>query len=236
MNHEDGEKLLKVEKLNVKIGNEYIIKNLSFEVNKGEFFIILGPNGSGKTTLVKALLGLIPYKGKIIWSEKSKIGYLPERISRSKFREIPMLVKEFFKIKEKSEEKIISTLRDVGLDSKILNKSPVELSSGEFQRMFIAWALISKPNVVFFDEPNTGIDIGRKETVYSLLGKLWKKENLTIFMITHELDIVYEYATNVLCLSKRGIKCFGTPRKVLTPKTLEKIYDAEIKFYSHKHG
>lgn len=227
--------LLKVENLNVKFGKEEIIKNLSFEVKKEEFFIFLGPNGAGKSTLMKAILGLIPYEGKIIWSEKPKISYLPEGLSQEKFGQLPILVKEFFKIKEKSKKKIFDILKAVGLEpNKTLNKNPGDLSFGQFQRMLIAWSLISKPEVLFFDEPATGIDIGGEETVYSLLEKFWKENKMTIFLITHDLSIVYKYASNVLCLRKTGLCCFGPPKEVLTPGTLERVYGTEIKFYKHK--
>lgn len=230
------EAILKVENLNVKFGKEEVIKNLSFEAKKGEFLIFLGPNGSGKTTLMKAILGLVHSEGKIIWPEKPKISYLPERLSRERFKESAILVKEFFKIKEKSEDKILAILKIVGLEpNEVLNKNPGDLSSGQFQRMLIAWSLISEPEVLFFDEPATGIDIGGEETIYSLLGKFWKEKNLTIFLVTHDLNVVYKYATNVLCLSKKGVCCFGSPKEILTPKVLEKIYGTETKFYEHKH-
>jgi len=232
------ESILKVENLNVKFGEEEVIKNLSFGVKKGEFLIVLGPNGSGKSTLFKAILGLIPSDGKIIWqgTKISKISYLPERLSQDKFKNLAITIKEFFRFKESQDEKIFSILKAVGLEPEdILNKNPGDLSSGQFQRMLIAWSLISEPEILFFDEPATGIDIGGEETIYSLLEKFWKEKNLTILLITHDLDIVYKYATNVLCLSKKEVCCFGPPRKILTPQTLEKIYKTGIKFYEHKH-
>jgi len=231
-----AETILKVKNLNVKFGKEEIIKNLSFEVKKGEFLTLLAPNGSGKTTLLKSILGLIPYEGKITWFRKPKISYLPERLGRERFKELPILVKEFFELKENSKEKILAILKKVGLEpNEVLNKNPSNLSSGQFQRILIAWSLISEPEVLFFDEPDAGIDVGGKETVYSLLGKFWKEKNLTIVLVTHDLDIVYKYATNVLCISENGVHCFGKPREILTPKSLEKVYGTGIKFYEHHH-
>ncbi len=233
--------ILKVKNLNVELDNEKVIENLSFEVKKREIFTILGPNGAGKTTLFRTLLGLIPYQGEISW-EKShgypqgpKIGYLPERLSRSKFKELPISVREFFKFKESPDEKISEMLKSVGLEnSKILEKGPGVLSSGQFQRMLIGWALIGNPQVLLFDEPMAGIDIGGEETIYSLLHKFWKERNLTILLITHDLNIVYKYSTNVLCLNKKAI-CSGPPREILTPENLESLYGTEIKFYKHTH-
>jgi len=230
--------ILVVRGLNVKFGEDEVIKNLSFEVKKGEFLIVLGPNGSGKTTLFKAILGLVPSEGKIIWqgAKTPKISYLPERLSQDQFKNLAITIKEFFRFKESRDEKIVPILKAVGLEPKdILNKNPGNLSSGQFQRMLIAWSLISEPEILFFDEPATGIDIGGEETIYSLLEKFWKEKNLTILLITHDLDIVYKYATNVLCLSKKGVCCFGPPKEILTPEALEKIYKTGIKFYEHRH-
>ena len=228
--------ILQVKNLNVKLDSDKIIENLSFKVRKGEIFTILGPNGAGKTTLFRTLLGLIPYKGEIIWSQKDlKIGYLPERLSRAKFRELPISVREFFKFKENSDEKISEMLKSVGLeDPKILEKDPGDLSSGQFQRLLIGWGLIGNPQVLLFDEPTTGIDIGGEETIYSLLYKFWKEKNLTILLITHDLNIVYKYSTCVLCLNKKAV-CSGVPREILTPEVLEKLYGTEIRFYKHTH-
>jgi len=228
--------ILKVKNLNVELGKEKIIENLSFEVKEGEIFTILGPNGAGKTTLFRTLLGLIPYQGEISWMpEDPKIGYLPERLSRAKFKELPISVREFFRFKENSDEKILEILKFVGLEnSKILEKSPGDLSSGQFQRVLIGWSLIGKPQILFFDEPSTGIDIGGEETIYSLLYKFWKERNLTVLLITHDLNIVYKYSTNVLCLNRKAV-CSGPPRRILTPKNLEKLYGTEIKFYKHTH-
>jgi len=167
--------------------------------------------------------------------ENPKIGYLPERLSHSKFKELPISVREFFKFKESSDEKISEMLKPVGLESpKILEKDPGHLSSGQFQRMLIGWSLIGNPQILFLDEPFTGIDIGGEETIYSLLYKFWKEKNLTVLLITHDLNIVYKYSTNVLCLNKKAV-CFGPPREILTPENLEKLYRTEIKFYKHTH-
>ncbi|HHD92232.1 MAG TPA: metal ABC transporter ATP-binding protein [Candidatus Portnoybacteria bacterium] len=228
--------ILKVKNLNIELDGEKIIKDLSFQVKKGEFYIILGPNGVGKTTLFKSLLGLIPYSGKIIWAREGiKIGYLPERLSRLEFKKLPISVLDFYRFKENSVEKISEMLDSVGLKKKnILNKNPGDLSSGQFQRVLIGWALLNNPQILFFDEPTTGIDIGGEETIYSLLKKFWQERGLTILLITHDLNIVYGYATNVLCLHKSGL-CFGPPREVLTPERLEKLYGNKIKFYKHNH-
>jgi len=225
--------ILKVENLSVKLGEEEALKNLSFEVEKGEVLIILGPNGAGKTTLLKALLGLVPYKGNVTWAAKN-ISYLPpQELIQRKYLP-PMTIEEFFSFKNVSKEKILAIFKEVGLNSTLLKRPFGALSTGQFQRMEIAWALVDEPDVLLFDEVTYGIDAGAKETIYSLLHRFWEKRDLTVLLITHDLNIVYEHANNVLCLNKKEV-CYGEPIKILTPENLEKTYGTGIKFYKHVH-
>jgi zinc transport system ATP-binding protein len=225
--------ILQVKNLNVTSNGEEIIKDLSFEVREGEVLVILGPNGAGKTTLLRTLVGLSPYQGEIIWNTKD-ISYLPpqELLQR---RDIPPLtIEDFFKFKKTSSEKISKMLNAVGLDSHLLNRRFGALSTGQFQRMIIAWSLVDNPSVLLFDEPSSGIDVGGQETIYTLLHKFWKERNLTILLVTHDLNIVWEHANTVLCLNKTKL-CSGTPKEVLTPKHLEELYGTGIKIYEHDH-
>ena len=229
--------VLKVENLNVELGGERILENLSFEVKEGEVLTILGPNGAGKTVLLKTLLGLLPYKGKIEWTppthhpEKIKIGYVPQRLPFIK--DIPMSVGEFFKLKEASEKETKEIFNSIGLKEDILEKKIGDLSSGQFQRILVGWALILNPQILLFDEPTTGIDISGQESIYNLLEKLRKERSLTILLVTHDLSIVYKLATNCLCLNKKML-CCSIPKE-LTSERLSQLYGGEIKFYRHSH-
>ena len=225
--------ILKVKNLNVKLENEEIIKDLSFEMKEGDVLTILGPNGAGKTVLLKTLLKILPYQGEIKWQKEIKIGYVPQRLPFIK--DTPMSVGEFFKLKESSKEETREILDLVGFKKIFLNKKIGELSSGQFQRVLIAWALIGNPDVLLFDEPTTGIDIGGEETIYTLLTKLKKERNLTILLVTHDLNVVFKFSNFVVCLNKCPI-CQGVPKEILTSETLNKLYGEEVKFYEHhKH-
>jgi len=227
--------LLEVKNLSVSLDGEKILKNLSFQVAQGEILTILGPNGAGKSVLLRTLLGFLPYEGKIIWEQKPKIGYLPQGLNQLKVKDFPLTVQDFFALKNPppANDEIIWFLHLVGLREEILHKTAGNLSGGQFQRMLVAWVLVSHPDVIFFDEPTTGIDIGGGETIYSLLHTICEKENLTIFLVTHDLNIVYKHSTTVLCLNHKGYHCFGAPKEILTPKMLEQLFGTEIKFYEH---
>jgi zinc transport system ATP-binding protein len=227
-----GDVILRVENLNVRLNGEDVLVDLSFDVYDGEVLAILGPNGAGKTTLLKALLGIVPYEGVIKWREGVRIGYVPQRLPFIK--DVPLNVKEFFRLKNASENKAREILRSIGLGEEILRKKVGDLSSGQFQRILIGWALASGPNVLLFDEPLAGIDIGGQESVYNLLERLKEAKDLTVLFVTHELSVVYRLADRVLCLNK-SMLCTGAPKEKLTPEAISNLYASPIKFYQHKH-
>jgi len=228
----DKKIILNVKNLCVSLGGEEILKNLSFSVYEDEVLAILGPNGGGKTTLLKALLNIVPYKGEIKWKENIKIGYVPQRLNQIK--DVPLNIKEFFELEDIKTEETLNILKILGLNEDVLFKKINELSSGQFQRILIGWSIAKDPEVLLFDEPLTGIDIGGQETVYNLLAKLKKEKKFTIIFVTHELSIVHKLADNVLCLNKEML-CHSTPETILDPEVLSRLYSEEIKFYHHTH-
>ncbi len=227
--------LLEVKNFKVTLDQSPILLDLNFSVYEGEFLTILGPNGSGKTVLVKALLGLLPYEGELIWQKKPRIGYLPQGLNQMSVKDMPLTVKDFFTLKKVKYEKIIEYLSLVGLEGGVLNKRAGYLSGGEFQRMLVAWVLASSPNILFLDEPTTAVDIVGGDTIYSLLKDVWQSQKLTIFNVTHDLNIVYAHSTHVLCLSRFGHRCYGVPKEILNPEMLRGIYGTDVKFYNHTH-
>lgn len=222
--------ILRVENLNVEFGKEKILENLSFDVKEGEVLTILGPNGAGKTVLLRTLLGCLSYEGKIEWQEKIRIGYVPQRLPFIK--DIPMSVGEFFGLKGRASG-LKEILDSVGFKEDILKKRIGGLSSGQFQRVLVARALVSDPQVLLFDEPTTGIDISGQESIYNLIWKLKQKRNLTVLLVTHDLSIVYSLASRCICLNKKML-CLSIPKE-LTSEKLSQLYGEEIKLYEHTH-
>lgn len=225
--------LLKVSNLSVAFDGERVLHDLSFDVEEEQTLVILGPNGAGKTVLLKALLGLVPYRGAVIWSRKAKIGYVPQRVFLEK--NVPVTVADFLGLKGVTGRETEDILYQVGLkEPSFSEKSIAMISSGQFQRLLVAWALVDNPEVLFFDEPTAGIDIGGQETVYSLIKKVQLERRLTVLLVTHEIDIVYAHATKVLCLNKR-VSCYGTPTEILTPGRLRDIFGRDVNYYLHQH-
>lgn len=226
------ENLLEVKNLTVTLGDEAILSDLNFDIKKGETLAIIGPNGAGKSVLFRTLLGLLPYKGQILWQKGIKVGYVPQRLQLEK--DFPLSVAEFLELK-KNGGNTDEALTLTGLrEKKIVNKKMSSLSGGELQRVLIAWSILDNPDAILFDEPLTGIDIGGEETIYSLIHNLSEAKHNTMLLISHDLGMVYKYADNVLCLNKKQI-CLGTPSEVVNDENTRKLYGHHHQGIHH-HG
>jgi len=236
--------LLDIKHLTVKYNNFEVLHDVSFSLEEGETLAILGPNGAGKSTILKAILGLADYKGSITWSKKVRIGFVPQRFDFDK--SVPMTVLEFMLLhissnikfwfpKKSSIEDIKKYLNYVGAE-KFIDKNIGELSSGEFQRVLIARALSNKPDIMLFDEPTADIDVEGEMTIYPLLKKLSKELSFALLLVSHDLNVVFDFADKVICLNKKKM-CSGAPKAVLTPEQLNQLYGEGVGFYVHEgHG
>ena len=222
--------ILEIKNLSVRYGEQSILENISFDLEKGDALAVIGPNGSGKTTLLRAFLGATRYAGEIKISAGTEIGYVPQKIDLE--RDLPITVKEFLALRSRAEPE--GLLQAVDLAPDFLKKRIGELSAGELQRVLIAWAISGHPDLLLFDEPTASVDVAGQKTVYELLHKLQDERNLALILISHDLTVVYRYAQKVLCLNRQQI-CFGVPSEVLTPAELAKLYGGDRKFYHHLH-
>lgn len=228
------EPVLNVAHLRVQLDGNVLIPDMTFSVDTNQTLVVLGPNGAGKTVLLKALLGILPHTGEVSWRKNVKIAYVPQRVPLT--RDLPITVEDFFSLKGTSPTSTSDALKEVGItDPVFLQKQLGYLSSGQFQRVLIAWALSKDPDVLLFDEPTAGIDIGGEETIHDLLRKLRGERNLTVILVTHDLTTVYSEAIAVLCMNAKTF-CFGPPKEILDPETLKRIYGKDIKFFRHAHG
>lgn len=234
---------VEIKNLSISFNGNEILKDITFDIARDEVLAIVGPNGAGKTVLLKAILGLNrDYRGEIIWHGQVRVGYVPQRIQFE--RNFPLTVRELFlleikrrgsfwtssgKLKEKIKDKLESVKAAHLLEAQLGN-----LSQGEFQRVLVAFSLANNPEIIFFDEPVAGIDVGTEETVYQLIYQLHKEKGITLVIVSHELNIVYRFASRVICLNKKMV-CEGTPADALDKDTLQKLYGVHSALYHHKH-
>ncbi len=211
---------------------EGVVKNISFSLDERTTTLIIGPNGSGKTTLLKILTGLLkPNKGsaKIYGKEPKDVrdiyGYVPQKLYFDET--FPITVLEFLKLSLKalqasSKEEIYETLESVGA-SGVAQMKIGQLSGGQLQRVLIARSLLGQPQILFLDEPVSGIDVGGEESFYDLMKKIQTERNITVVMISHELHVVHNIADKVVCINKEML-CSGAPEKALAPDVIGKLY------------
>jgi zinc transport system ATP-binding protein len=226
--------VLEVEHLRVSFGEKEALRDLSFAVPEGSVLAVIGPNGSGKTVLFRALVGSVPHRGAIRWAEGVRLGYVPQKLDIE--RDLPISGADFLRAKAAisgaSGGEIGRALALVGLESGVEKKPIGTLSGGQFQRLLLAFALLAHPTVLLFDEPTAGVDESGGERIYETIRRLQTEERMTLLLISHELSVVYRYATNVLCIG-RDHPCFGAPREILTPEMIASVYGDPVKYHHH---
>ena len=226
--------LLSVRNLGVAFGNRVVLRQLSFEVYSGDCLAIIGPNGAGKTVLLKALQHLIPYEGEIQWSQEARLGYVPQSVAAD--RQLPLRVRELLAAKARvlhlADQEMDQVSSELNLSPEFLSAGIGTLSGGQFQKVLIAFALLGRPNVLLFDEPTASLDELTEEHIYELVHQLQTQRGITLILVSHDLSVVYRYASRVLCLSK-GKFCMGPPKEIMTPEMLEELYGAPPKYYRH---
>ncbi len=205
--------LIDCENLTFSYDAKPVINDLSFSVSKGDYLCIVGENGAGKSTLIKGLLGLLkPVSGKISYSDglvQSNIGYLPQQNEIQK--DFPASVYEvvvsgtlnkcglipFYTKKQKETANM--NIRLLGLES-IKNKCYQNLSGGQQQRVLLARALCAADSMILLDEPVSGLDPLVTNDLYELIGHLNRKHDLSVIMVSHDINGAIKNATHILHL------------------------------------
>ena len=218
--------LISCKNLSLGYDGREIIKDLSFDIDEGDYLCIVGENGSGKTTLMKTLLGLNPLiSGKIEFGnglKGSEIGYLPQQTPVQ--RDFPASVMEivlsgfegsmglrpFYSSEQKG--KACENLKKMGIEH-LKNRCYRELSGGQQQRVLLARALCATKKLILLDEPVAGLDINATEEMYSIVERLNREDNITVIMISHDIAAAEKYATHILHIG--GSHFFGTKEEYI---------------------
>lgn len=211
----------KIENLSVKIGKEDIIKDVTFDIHCGELLMLIGRNGAGKSTLLKSILGEIEHEGTVSFidmkenkKKKIKIGYVPQNLNIE--RDMPTTVYDMFAsyisnkpvwlFKDKNlYKKIKENLKLFGAE-KLIDKRVGNLSGGELQRVLLSIATAPVPNLLILDEPVSGIDRNGIKDFYEILARLKKDYDMSIILVSHDLDLVQKFADRVILLDKTIVK------------------------------
>jgi len=230
---------IQLEQLNWSVDGKHILKDISFDLNKGEILGIIGPNGAGKTSLPNCLLNQQKtFTGSVRFKGKSITGYSPRELAKSfalvAQKAAPVFNLSVFDIvrmgllphktlfsldNDFDKHQIELALAKVGLQEKIRD-SFTTLSGGEQQRVLIARALVQKAEVLILDEPTNHLDVYYQHQILALVKSL----NITVVMTVHDLNLAAQYCRRLLLLDRGQVVADGAPEKVLSSTLLSKTF------------
>ena len=181
--------LVETKNLTKVYGDKVAVNGLNLEIEAGSFTAILGPNGAGKSTTIQMLIGLLqPTSGQIIYAEQAKLGVVFQNsvldANLTVVENLQIRAKQYKQVETGKIEKLIEQL---GLTSFAKQRYGT-LSGGQKRRVDIARALLNSPDLLFLDEPTTGLDIQTRESIWKLLKDLQQKEKMTVVLTTHYLN------------------------------------------------
>ena len=237
---------IEINNLGYSYGETAILEDISLQIDKGEFFGIIGPNAAGKSTLLKLILGLFePVYGSITVlgdspeKSRTKIGYVSQYPTFQ--REFPINVHDvvtmgrlgvatsFGGYSSFDRDKAMTAMQVVQIED-IANQQIGTLSGGQTQRMLIARALACEPEILILDEPTASIDMQAEENLFGMLKEF--NEHMTIIVVSHDIGFISGYVRRVGCLNKTLI-CHST--QDISGKTIEELYGTSVKMIHHAH-
>lgn len=237
--------ILEVNELNFSYYGVPILKNIDFKLNKGEFLGIVGPNGSGKSTLLRNIDGILkPQQGSIFIDNQNQedlnrkeiakvIGYVPQREANifptTVFETVLMGRKPHIKWTETEQDTriVAQTLECLNLGEFSL-RDVNQLSGGERQKVYVARALVQEPKILLLDEPTANLDLKHQIEVLDLLLNTQKREDTTIIIAIHDLNLALKYCDRLIILKEGKIFASGG-REILTKENIEAVYDVKVR-------
>lgn len=197
--------IISILNLSLSFDDRTVLKDLNFDILKGESLVILGGSGSGKSVLTKTIIGLLaPDSGsvKINSKSKNKFGVLFQNSALFDYvtvwENISFNYKKRFNISKKEAKQLaIEKLNDVGLEESIADMFPIELSGGMKKRVALARAIAHNPEIIILDEPTSGLDPIMSDIVNEIIIKLSRDLNPTIITITHDIHSAFKIADKI---------------------------------------
>ena len=232
-----------LENVDVRLGGLSILNEINLSIGAGEFIVVMGPNGAGKTTLLKLLLGLIPPSagslqvlGRTPRRGNQAIGYVPQH--RAIEPETPLRARDLVGFgldghrwgiglpTRNRSNRIDLALKEV--DALSLAESPVGLlSGGEQQRLMIAQALLTDPQILLLDEPLANLDLAHQQEAVGLISRICRTRGATTLLVSHDINPLLQVTEKVLFLA-RGHSAIGTPADVINSETLSRLYNLPV--------
>ncbi|WP_203363909.1 adenosylcobinamide amidohydrolase [Bacillus sp. REN10] len=245
--------MIRVEHIVGGYGHKPIVQQLSFSVQKGELFGILGPNGSGKTTLMKMLSGVVPIQAGEVTIQGRKLSHFSPKELAKVIAVLPQdtslpfayTVKEtvslgryahqsgLFPVWRKEDEEAVQRAME-GTGTKHFADTPLDaLSGGERQRVYLAQALAQDPEILLLDEPTNHLDLSFQKDLLDLLKKMTRDTGLTVVSIFHDLNLASLYCDRLLMMKAGRIHKLGAPSEVLKEEHIHSVYETAVQKRPH---
>lgn len=217
------------------------MEDVNLHIHCGSLNVIIGKNGAGKSTLIRAVLDDIPHDGDIEFKDrengriqKLKIGYVPQSLNIEKNTPVSVydLIASYhyrfpvFLKKKKSIQREIEEALKVFEVEDLIDRQVCKLSGGQLQRVLLAMAVMDEPNLLLLDEPVSGVDQNGMELFYRTMEYLKENFDLSIILISHDLDYVEKYADQVILLDQTVVKS-GSAKEVFESREFREIFGGE---------
>ena len=237
--------ILRVENLGVSFGQTPIFQDVSFELNEGDWLMMIGPNGCGKSTLVRAISGAVPYAGRILYLDEDIRRLRPGELARNigilaqnhyvgyafTVREVVRLGRYAYRRNRGSdpegESQIRRALELTGMNA-LADKSVLHLSGGELQRVFLAQLFAQAPRVLILDEPTNHLDLIYQKQVFELVSEWRKEPGRAVISVVHDLSLARAYGTQALLLYEKRALAQGSMERVFDPAYLNTAYGMDV--------
>lgn len=235
-----GTSLITLDRVTFGYGAEPVLQDVTYDIEPGEFTGIVGPSGSGKTSLLGVLLGSIkPQHGRVHRSASTAVSYVPQLDTVD--WNFPVTVAECVLMSRRPQRllpgasraeraEVAQLLDRLGI-AELAGRHIRALSGGQQQRMFLARALLRRPQLLLLDEPTSGVDVATRHEVLHLLSDL-NRDGLAIVLTTHDLNGIAAHLPHLIALQRRIIAS-GSPAQVIVPDVLERVFGARLEVLQH---
>lgn len=215
--------LLRGTELSVSLGERTVLQGVDIAIAEGEIVTVIGPNGSGKSTLLRTLMGMVePNRGTVSRRDDLMIGYVPQRLSLDPT--MPLSVGRFLNLPQRAAGAArTAVLARVGLPG-FERRAMTALSGGEFQRVLLARALLTRPNILMLDEPTQALDQTGAAAFYKLIDSVRDETGCAVLMVSHDIHVVMAASDRVVCLSSGHVCCQGTPQYVASAPAYRALF------------
>jgi len=232
--------LIRLDRASAGYDGRRVLDDVDLRVAAGDFTGVVGPSGSGKTTLLRLLLGTLqPGEGTVERAHDLRVGYVPQLQTVS--WDFPVTVAECVLMARRPEHRwpwptraersdVAAALDRLGIGA-LAGRHIRELSGGQQQRMFLARALVRRPQLLLLDEPTSGVDVQTRHEVLHLLAGL-ADEGIAVLLTTHDLNGMAAHLPHLVALNGR-IVATGRPDQVIRPAVLEEVYGARLEVLEH---